>query len=79
MITMIPAFAAAMVEFSSLGILARVGLLLVPSTYPVIAQQRLLFGGADVLLIGGIYQTIFAFVVIWLTARAFSSDRLVAG
>lgn len=57
----------------------KAALFAIPATYPVLAPQQLLFGDTTIAMVGIIYETVFAVVMIGLTVRLFNSDRLVTG
>ncbi|WP_135830672.1 ABC transporter permease [Halorussus halobius] len=77
--TMAPAFVVQFFGVSSLSLPLKAALFAIPSTYPVLAPQRLLFGDTGVVVAGLVYQTAFAVAMIWLAVRLFDSDRLVTG
>lgn len=78
-VTMSPAFVSAFVDVGSLPLVLKAGLFAIPATYPIIAPQRLLFGDGTIILIGIVYQLVFAVVLTGLVVRLFDSDRLVTG
>jgi ABC-2 type transport system permease protein len=78
-VTMLPAFAVAFFDVASLALPLKGLLFAIPSTYPVLAPQRLLVGDTGVVVLGLAYQTAFAVGMIWLSVRLFDSDRLVTG
>lgn len=77
--TMAPAFVVQFFGVSSLSLPLKAALFAIPSTYPVLAPQRLLFGDTGVVVAGLVYQTAFAVAMIWFAVRLFDSDRLVTG
>lgn len=77
--TMAPAFAVLFLDVTTLSLPLKAALFAIPSTYPVLAPQRLLFGDTGIVVAGIAYEVAFAGVMIWLSVRLFDSDRLVTG
>jgi ABC-2 type transport system permease protein len=79
LVTMAPVFINTYLDISSFSLPVKAAIFAIPSTYPVIAPQRLLFGDTTIVFIGIVYQIVFALVMIGLAVRLFNSDRLVTG
>lgn len=79
LVTMAPVFVILYLGLSSFSLPVKIALFAIPSTYPVIAPQRLLFGDTAIVYTGIVYESIFAIVMIGLSVRLFNSDRLITG
>lgn len=79
LVTMAPVFVNMYLDISSFSLPLKAALFAIPATYPVLAPQQLLFGDTTIVMLGVIYETVFAVVMIGLTVRLFNSDRLVTG
>ncbi|NHN61212.1 MULTISPECIES: ABC transporter permease [Halorussus] len=79
LVVMAPVFVSMYFGLSSFSLPVKLALFAIPSTYPVVAPQRLLFGDLGLVYAGVAYQVGFAAVMVWLSVRLFDSDRLVTG
>ena len=74
---LIPYLLSFFTDFSSLSLIAKILLFLIPFSHPFLASRFLLFGNIDMVIFGIIYMALFSIVCIIIAAKIFSSDRVL--
>jgi len=72
-----PTFAFMVVDLQSIPPLVRYTLYAIPFSHPVIASRAMLFGEYEVMLRSIIYLTLISLLTLYVTARLFSSEKLL--
>lgn len=73
---MIPYLISLFTDISSLPVMVRIPLYLIPFTHTFVATAALVFGDYPLVMFGIVYQLVFLALSLYLAVRLFSSDKL---
>jgi len=76
-LVMIPYFVSLFTDINTLSLPAKILVLAIPFSHPFFATQNIMFGHMNLLWFGIIYNFLFVSVMLWWTARIFSTDRVL--
>jgi ABC-2 type transport system permease protein len=77
LIIMLPMFVIMFTDFNSLPLAARIILLAIPYTHPMLAAQATLTGNYLTAAIGVIYIALFTVALLYVAARLFATEKIL--
>jgi len=76
-VIMLPMFIIMFVDFNSLPLAARIVLLAIPYTHPMLAAQATLTGNYLTAVFGVIYVAIFTVALLYIAAKLFATEKIL--
>jgi ABC-2 type transport system permease protein len=76
-VIMLPMFVIMFTDFSALPLVARMVLLAIPYTHPMLAAQAAFTGDYTLAILGVVYNALFTVVLLYLAARLFATEKIL--
>ncbi|HAR36714.1 MAG TPA: ABC transporter permease [Acidobacteria bacterium] len=76
-IVMVPYFISLFADLYTMSLPAKILVLAIPFSHPFFAMQNIMFGHLNLLWFGIVYNFLFVVIMLWWTARIFSTDRVL--
>lgn len=77
LIIMLPMFVIMFTDFNSLPLTARIVLIALPYTHPMLAAQATLTGDYVMAIFGVIYVTLFTVALLYIAAKLFATEKIL--
>ncbi|MGB9135130.1 MAG: ABC transporter permease [Candidatus Bathyarchaeia archaeon] len=76
-IIMLPMFIIMFTDFNSLPLAARIALLAIPYTHPMLAAQATFTGNYLIAVVGVVYIALFTVALLYVAARLFATEKIL--
>jgi ABC-2 type transport system permease protein len=76
-IIMLPMFIIMFTDFNSLPLVARIVLLAIPYTHPMLAAQATFTGNYLTAVVGVVYIALFTVALLYVAARLFATEKIL--
>jgi ABC-2 type transport system permease protein len=76
-IIMLPMFVIMFADFNSLPLAARIVLLAIPYTHPMLAAQATFTGNYLIAVVGVVYVALFTVALLYVAARLFATEKIL--